>query len=190
MGSLLKKLVGTPAGHEEEKAKSEVVKTPEFDITQYAKKLALGIPVFVGGTAAALEVFTDLGQSEGIAIAAIGLAAVALFAVSLVMAVDVAARAYLAGSGSASKAGGTDGSTDPPARSQIVPAPPGTKVWLEGSEQPNPVLAIATDDEQAVSYLVAVGPTVERPGGKRAIDGAPKWYPAEKVRAVKPAKWP
>lgn len=193
MFSLLERLVGTPKDHKEEKAKVEVVKTPEFDITQYAKKLALGIPIIVGGTIAALEEFTEVEQTEGIVIGVIGLVAVALLGVSLVMAVDLAARAYLAGAGSASKVeekGEDEGGGDSPSRSEVIPAPPGTTVWLEESDEPRPALAIAVGDEEAVSYLVATGSTVERPGGMRAIDGAPRWYPAEKIRATQPAKWP
>ncbi len=192
MLSLLERLVGTPKDHKEEKEKAKVVTTPEFDVTQYAKKLALGIPVVVAGTVAALEEFTNVEQTEGIVIGVIGLAAAALIGASLVMAVDVAARAYLAGSGSASKKGevaGEVGDGETP-RVELIPAPRGTTVWVEGSDEPHPALAIATDGEEVVSYLVASGPTVERARGTKAIDGAPKWYPAKKIRATKPAKWP
>lgn len=186
--SLLGRLVGTPTEHTDEKKEGAVVKAPEFDITQYAKKLALGIPVFVGGTVAALDEFTELQQTEALAIGAIGLTAIALLAVSLVMAVDLAARAYLAGEGSAAKK--EEKGKGEETRSETIPAPAGTTAWVEGSEKPHPVLVIANDGEEATSYLVATGDEVERGTGTKAIDGAPKWYPAEKIRAIKPAKWP
>jgi len=187
---LIGRLFGTPTEHKDEKKEAEVVKAPEFDITQYAKKLALGIPVFVGGTVAALDEFTEIEQTEALAIAAIGLTAIALLAVSLVMAVDLAARAYLAGQGSAAKKEEEKEEKGGEKRSDLIPAPAGTKAWVEGSEGPHPVLVIATDGEEATSYLVASGEQVERGAGTKAIDGAPKWYPAEKIRAISPANWP
>jgi hypothetical protein len=183
-------LLGTPKEHEKEKVEHEVVTMPEFDITQYAKKLALAVPVIVGAAAAILEEL-EVKQSEPIVIAEIGLVAVALFGVSLVMAIDLAARAYIAASGAADKKSGEQPKA--PADSEVVSVPAGSMVWLEGNEDPHPLLAIAHDGEKTSSYLVASGSTVQRNHGSedlKAIDGAPTWHEADAVRAVKPAEWP
>ncbi len=195
---LIGDLFGVPKEHEKEKAEHEVVKTPEFDITQYAKKLALGIPILVGAIVAALDKFTKVQQTEGIVIAVIGLVAVALLGASLVMAADLAARAYLTGPGAAEKdEDGEEGKKEPPAAdpppSEVVAAQPGTVVWLEDDEQPYPLLAIAGDGDKASSYLVAAGTKVSRSRGDKdveAIDGSPQWHEAAAIRAMKPAKWP
>jgi hypothetical protein len=189
---LIGDLFGVPKEHEKEKAEHEVVKTPEFDITQYAKKLALVIPILVGAIVAALDKFTKVQQTEGIVISVIGLVAVAMLGASLVMAVDLASRAYLTGTGAAEKDEDKKKSGDPPP-SEIVAAQPGTVVWLEDDDQPHPLLAIATDDDKASSYLVAAGTKVSRSRGDErvdAVDGSPQWHKADAVRAIKPATWP
>ena len=194
---LIGNLFGVPKKHEEEKKDLEVVKAPEFDLTQYAKKLALGIPIFVAAVVAALEEFTDVEQTEAIVIGVLGLVAVALFGVCLVMAADLAARAFITASGAGEKAekaeDGEKGKGDPAAGSEIVTASPGTLVWLENTDEPRPLLAIASDGGEVSSYLVAAGSKVTRTqAGKNieAIGGAPKWHPAAAIQAVKPAKWP
>jgi hypothetical protein len=193
---LIGKLLGTPKEHEEEKDKHEVVKTPEFDITQYAKKLAVVITTLAVAGTAALKGF-DVGQTEGMVIAIFGVIAAAMLGVSVVMAVDLAARAYLAGAGAAEKeAKGDDGGSgdgDPPSGSGLVAVPPGTVVWLEDDDEPHPLLAISgPTGEKAGPYLVAAGSRVSRPQGDKSVDaiaGAPKWHSADKIRAVKPPKW-
>jgi hypothetical protein len=194
---LIGNLFGTPKEHEKEKVEHEVVKTPEFDITQYAKKLALGIPLLVGAIVAALDQFTNVEQTEGIVIGVIGLVAAALLGASLVMAVDLAARAYLTGAGAAEKAekdsAGKSGDGDPPPGSELVAASPGTIVWLQDDDEPHPLLAIATADGKAGSYLVAAGSKVSRAHDSKDVDaigGTPKWLSADAITAVKPAKWP
>lgn len=185
-------LLGTPKEHEKEKVENEVVKVPEFDITQYAKKLAVAIPVIAVAGAAIVDQFDGIEQTESIVIAVIGLVAISLLGLCLVMAVDLAARAYLTASGAGSKAEGKE-KTEKAAAADVVALPTGSMVWLEGHEGPYPLLAIARDGEEASSYLVASGSTVERNHGSKvlkAIDGAPKWHAADAVRAVKPAKWP
>jgi hypothetical protein len=192
---LIGNLLGTPKEHEKEKTENQVVKTPEFDITQYAKKLGVTVTVLAGAAVAALKGF-DVNQTEGMVIAIFGAIAAALLGVSLVMAVDLASRAYLTGPGAAEKKKKKDKKAsadgDPPPDGELIAAPPGTAVWLEDDE-PHPVLAIAKDGEKGSSYLVAAGSTVKRPPGNdgvKAIDGAPKWHSADEVRAVKPPKWP
>ncbi|MDX6590113.1 MAG: hypothetical protein QOI84_1387 [Solirubrobacterales bacterium] len=184
---LIGNLLGTPKEHEREKAENEVVKVPEFDITQYAKKLGVTIGVIAAAAAAALEIFHVTEITPGIVIGAFGLIAAAVLAVSFVMAIDIAARAYLTGEGSAEKA------KESPSDSDLVSAPPGTMVWLEDDDDPHPVLAIAHDGGKVSSYLVAAGSTVDRGhDGERmkAIDGTPKWQSADTIRALKPPKWP
>jgi hypothetical protein len=199
------KLVGTPKEYEKEKGDHEVVETPEFDITQYAKKLAVVITTLAVAGVAALKGF-DVAQTEGMVIAIFGVIAAAMLGVSAVMAVDLAARAYLAGAGAAQKKekekkdggaepGGGDGAPapDPKPGVGLVAAAPGTVVWLEGDEEPHPLVAISgLGDGKDVSYLVADGSKVSLGEGDErvsAIHGAPKWHPADAVRAVKPAKW-
>lgn len=197
---LIEKLVGTPKGHEEEKAKNEVVTTPEFDITQYAKKLGIAVTSLAVVGAAALKGF-DVKQTEGMVIAVFGVIAAALLGTSLVMGVDLASRAYLTATGadkgkkgeSEDKDKDGSGGGDPPPGSELVAAPPGTSVWIEEDDEPHPVLAIATADGKASSYLVAAGSKVSRSHGGKDVDaigGAPKWLSADAIKAVKPAKWP
>ncbi len=198
---LFSKLVGTPQEHQQEKDQHEVVTTPEFDITQYAKKLGVVVTALAAAAVAALKGF-DVKQTEGIVIAIFGVIGAALLGTCLVMATDLASRAYLAGPAAAKKGvkkkGGNgddaeNGNGDPPPDTAVVAAPAGTMVWLEGEDGPSPVLALAGDGEKTSSYLVAAGSTVKRPSGGegvKAIDGAPKWRAADDVRAVKTTKWP
>lgn len=186
---LISNLLGTPKEHDREKEDHEVVKTPEFDITQYAKKLGVTIGIIVTGVVAALKAAgVEEVTQPAVLVGVLGVVAAALVGASVVMAVDVASRAYLTGEGSAKGADSSD-SSDP----ELFPAPPGTMVWLEGHDEPHPVLAIRGDGATASSYLVAAGSKVELTvGGKSvtAIDGSPKWQTSDTVRAVKPAKWP
>lgn len=185
---LISNLVGTPKEHENEKKDHEVVKAPEFDITQYAKKLGITVGIIVAAVVAALkaanvEEMTDPAVLVGV----LAVVAAALLSVSFVMAVDLASRAYLTGEGSAAS---SDGSS--PSDTELIPAPPGTMVWLEGDAEPHPVLAITGEGEK-MSYLVAGGAKAERTVGTKTVDvveGSPKWQAADTIRAVKPAKWP
>lgn len=193
---LIGNLFGTPKEHEKEKVEHEVVKTPEFDITQYAKKLAVVTTTLAVAGAAALKGF-DVSQTEGMVIAIFGVIAAAMLGVSVVMAVDLASRAYLAGAGAAEKAAkdgtGESGEGDPPPGSELATASPGTIVWLEDDDEPHPLLAIATADGKASFYLVAAGSKVSRSRGSEDVDaigGTPKWLSADAIKAVKPAKWP
>jgi hypothetical protein len=193
---LIGDLFGTPKEHEKEKAKNEVVKVPEFDITQYAKKLGVVITSLAVVGAAALKGF-DVKQTEGMVIAVFGVIAAALLGTSLVMAIDLGSRAYLTASGAAEKAKeddeGKDGSGDPPLGSELVTASPGTVVWIEDSDEPHPLLAIATADGKAGSYLVATGSKVSRSQAGKDVDaigGSPKWIAADAIKAMRPAKWP
>lgn len=145
----------------------------------------------MAAVATALEKFTDVKQTEAIVIGVLGLVAVALFGVCLVMAADLAARAFITASGAGEKA--EKDKDDPAAGAEIVTASPGTMVWLENTDEPRPLLAIASDGGEVSSYLVAAGSKVTRTqAGKsvEAIGGAPKWHPADAIQAVKPAKWP
>jgi hypothetical protein len=180
--------------HQEEEAKREVVKAPEFDLTHFAKRAALAIPVFAAACGTVLKELDIVDPSDAIVIAIFGVVAAALLGASLVMAADLAARAFVTGVGEAKKEQDGAAETDPPADSEVVAAPPGTTAWLENDDEPHPLLAIKTAGEEASSYLLAVGSTVTRPQGGQerveAIDGTPKWHPAEAIRAIRPAKWP
>ncbi len=199
--NLIKKIFGTPPDHATEKKNHKVVEAPEFNITQYAKKLGVSVGVILGAVIAALKAAgVEQVTEPAVLVGALGVVAAAAVGTSLVMAVDVAARAYLTGEGAskAEKGGGpaeetpSGGDGDPP-EGEVIPAPAGTVVWIEGEEDPRPVLALAGDGAKASSYLVAAGSTVERRVGNRtvaAIDGAPKWHGADTIRAIRPAKWP
>jgi hypothetical protein len=159
------------------------VQAPEFDITQYAKKLAVVVGVIAPAILAALKLFKVDQITPGIVIGALALTAVALLSVSLVMAVDVATRGYLtrgtAPTSDDEALAGTGGQF-------LVAAPPGALAWLEGQEDPRPVLAIAGDGKSQSSYLVAAGSELRRPVGATEVsahDGAPQWQGADKVNA-------
>ena len=196
-------LFGTPKKHEDEKEKLEVVQAPEFDITQYAKKLAVVVGVIAPAAVGAMKLFNVKEVTPGIVIGAFGLTAAALLGVSLVMAVDLASRSYLAGVGQQRKARereegknkddpdkGGSGDDGPPGGSKLIEAPRGMVVWLADDPDPHPVLALAGDGAKASSYLIASGSTATRAHGMKAIDGAPKWHPASEITAVSAAKWP
>lgn len=181
-------LFGTPPDHKEEKKENKIVEAPEFDVTQYAKKLALVLGVLAPAIAGTLKALKVEHVSSGMVIGAFGVTAAALLGVSLVMAVDVAARAYLT-IGQA----GTATKKDAGPNGEIVAAAEGTMVWLKGDDEPHPLLAISGDGTESSSYLVAAGPTIKRSGGGEkmaAVDGPPEWHPASEVRAIKPHKWP
>jgi hypothetical protein len=171
-------LVGTPPNHEREKVEHEVVKAPEFDITQYAKKLGLAVAAFSPAIVAALKSFGVHDISTPIVIASLGLTAVALLSASLVMAVDLAARAYLTRRGPVAEE--SPASTGSKRMGAITPAPKGLLVWLEGEEEPRPVLGLREEGDGSNSYLVAEGAVVARSqGGKQieAIDGLDQMAP-------------
>jgi hypothetical protein len=165
----------------------EVVKAREFDLTVFAKRVAVIIPVVAAAGTGLAEAF-ELEITETVGIALIAFVATVVLGASLVMAADLIARALATGLVTEAEAEDKAKTATSPGK-QVVSAPPGTTVWVEGNDKPRPALAIATDGEKTVSYLVAAGSTVER-GGTQAIDGAPKWHPAEDVRATRPASWP
>lgn len=192
---LLKKLFGTPTEHTEEKDKHEVVKTPEFDITQYAKKLGVSAGVLLAAVIAALKAAgVEEVTAPAVLVGALAVVAAGALGTSFVMAIDLAARAYLTGEGTAEKKDEAEKeSSGDPTDGNLIPAPPGTIVWLQGEDDPLPVLAMAGDGKKVSSYLVPAGSAVERTVGKKlvqAIDGVPKWHPAEDIRAIRPPKWP
>jgi hypothetical protein len=191
----LNRLVGTPQESAEEKKAGEVVKTPEFDITQYAKKLAVSIGVLLAAAIAALQKaevkeFTD----PAVLVGALGLVAAGLLGMCLVMAVDIASRAYLSGEGSAQKKAEEkeEEEKEKAPASQVIPMPPGALVWMKDDDRPLPLLAVAGSGTGSSSYLVASGEVAKagRDGEEQdAIKGAPKWEAEEKVAATKTAKW-
>lgn len=197
----LKKLFGTPQNHPKEKEDNEVVEVPEFDITQYAKKLGVSVGVLLAAVVAALKAAgVEEVTQPAVLVGALGVVAAGAIGTSFVMAIDLAARAYLTGEGAARKkkkqadddaVSGNGGNGGP--GGDLIPAPPGTTVWLQGEADPRPVLAMAGDGKKISSYLVATGATVERSAGDKtikAIDGTPEWHRAEEIRAIRPAKWP
>lgn len=189
MISLIKKIFGTPPKHKEEKEEHEVVETPEFDLTQYAKKLGLAIGVLVPAIAGGLKAFKDVPTA--VIVGALGVTAAALLGIAFVSAVDIAARAFLNGEGSAQKKdpqnGDDDGKSKP---AEPIPAPQGMQIWLKEGGGPYPVIAIDSGGEK---YLVATGSVHDREvDGKevKAVDGTIKWCGGDEVQAIRSDKWP
>ncbi len=117
MGLLDNALFGSPKPTGE--AGDEVIKAREFDITQYGKKMAVLIGVLVPAIVGALKLFHVQEVSEAMVIAALGVTAVAILSASLVMAVDMIARALVtsaskpAATSAASATADDDGRPDP-----------------------------------------------------------------------------
>jgi hypothetical protein len=189
MLTLIKKLFGVPPQHKKEKEDHEVVTAPEFDITQYAKKLGIAIGVLVPVIAAALKAWK--GAPTAAVVGALGVTAAALLSIALVSAVDIAARAFLSGEGSAQNKDESDDEDAAP--TEVIAAPAGMQVWLKEGDRPHPVSALSSDGKKVTAYLVATGSTQERTvDGKpvKAIDGTVKWCDAGEVQAVRADGWP
>jgi hypothetical protein len=197
MVTLDSRVFGTPKDLKKEQQENEVVKAPEFDITQYAKKLGVVVGVISPAVVAALKSFGVNDITTPVVVAALGVTAVALFSASVVMAVDLAARAYLTRGEPKEK-----GKTEPGSESghsasgqgtTMVAAPAGSLVWLKESDESRPLLAISREADGGCSYLVAGGATVQRGEADRAqqaIDGSAEWHPDKEIHGIKPAKWP
>jgi len=186
----LKRALGIPTQNSKEQEKTEVVKAPEFDLTQFAKGLVPLTAAVLAGVVAALkaagiEELTDPAVLVGV----LAVVAASVLGASFVSAVDIAARAFLSGEGSAGK---DTSDKEKSGSSKVVPMPPGTLAWLQDDDRPLPLLAISNEGTDLDSYLVASGETVEAgraSEAQKAIKGAPKWESAEKIAAVKPPKW-
>jgi hypothetical protein len=184
MGLLDWKIFGVPENHEADKTSDKAtVDAPEFDVTQYAKKLAVIVGVvFPAAIAVAKAANVDITPS--IVVAGFVVTATSLLAVSIVMAVVVGARAYV--TAHASKPA-YDASAQASSTSETTPAPPGMKVWLIVHDDPFVVLAIGRAGD-SISYLVAGGARSQRPvtgqaAGIQAYD-APTWTSKDEVTAV------
>lgn len=197
MAAALKKLLGIPTQSPEEQKKTEVVKAPEFDLTKFAKSLVPLIALVLGGVVATLKANGVEEVTEpAVLLGVLAVVTATVLGMSFLSAVDIAARAYLSGEGSAHKAAaGEDeesGEKKEDAASQVVPMPPGALVWLKDDDRPLPLLAVAGSGTGSASYLVASGEFFElgKDAKKQdAIKGAPKWEAEEKVAATKPSKW-
>jgi hypothetical protein len=200
-------LFGTPPTHTTEKneegGKNLAVKAPEFDITQYVKKLSVSLGLLAAASAAALKVLGKTTPS-GLVAACLGVTAVGILGVCLISAVDIAARAYVTRGqqpNSADPPTGTDGKDNVPVGTPATPPPaiavPSGRVlaWVEGYEQPRLVLAITGDGAES-KYLLSGDTKGSRPDGTTTVaslEGRPAWHDAKEVtavRAVKLADWP
>lgn len=194
----LKKLLGIPSQSPEQQKKAEVVKTPEFDLTKFAKGLVPIIALVLGGVVAALKANGVEEVTEpAVLLGVLGVVTASVLGMSFLSAVDIAARAYLSGEGSA-KADQEGEETEKAegkkeaAALQVVPMPPGALVWLKDDDRPLPLLAVAGSGTGSASYLVASGEVFKtgKDGDEQdAIKGTPKWEDEEKVAATKPSKW-
>lgn len=90
---LLDGLLGTPKPRGD--AGEELVKAREFDITQYGKRLTVLIALLVPAIIGAMKALGVKEISEAMVIASLGVTAVAIFCATLVIAVDMIARALI-----------------------------------------------------------------------------------------------
>jgi hypothetical protein len=185
----ISKLFGTPKNHKQEKEEHKVVETPEFDITQYAKKLGVVIGVLTPAIAGGLKAFKDVPPA--VIVGSLGVTAAALLGIAFVSAADIAARAFLSGEGSAQKQ--DDDADEEPGSPEVIPAPAGMQVWLKEGDGPHPVSAMSSDGKKVTSYLVATGASQERVvdgTAVKAVDGTVKWCDAADVQAIRADGWP
>jgi hypothetical protein len=180
---ILERLVGTPEDHAEEKEENAVVSSPEFDVTQYAKKLAVVVGVIVPASIAVAKA-AEVDIDTEIVVGSFVITAAALLAVSLVMAVDIGARAYAVVQ--ARPAATPEQSGGAPIGGALQ-APPGLKVWLADREGPHSVLAVARGADET-SYLVVGGSSSKKriPGHRAQVDAydeGPVWVSDDAVTA-------
>lgn len=152
-------------------------------------------PAAVVVLGALLTGLKHLGVKEAtetpVLVAVLGVVAAAVLGMSLVMAVDIASRAFLSGEGSAQKKDEGDGEES--GSTGVISAPAGMQVWLKEGDGPHPVSAMSSDGKKVTSYLVATGSTQQRSvDGKQvdAIDGTVKWCDAGEVQAIRADGWP
>lgn len=193
MVAAVKKLLGIPSQTPEEQKKAEVVQTPEFDLTKFGKGLVPVIALVLGGVVAALKANgVDEVTEPVVLLGVLAVVTATVLGMSFLSAIDIAARAFLSGEGSAQTAAGEEKEKEKAAATQVIPMPPGALVWLQGDDRPLPLLAVSGAGAGSNSYLVASGEVIEAgPDDEEqdAIKGAPKWEPEEKVVATKPSKW-
>jgi len=191
----IKVLLGIPSQSTEEQKEEEVVKTPEFDLTKFAKGLVPIIALVLAGVVAALKANGVEEVTEpAVLLGVLAVVTAAVLGMCFLAAVDIAARAFLSGEGSAHKKADEEEAKEDEeaAPSQVIPMPPGALVWLKDDNRPLPLLAVAGSGTGSSSYLVASGEVAKagRDGEEQdAIKGAPKWEAEEKVAATKPSKW-
>jgi hypothetical protein len=176
---IIKRLVGTPKEQVDKNDKEKApVQAPEFDITQYAKKLGVVVgvlfPVVLGALKAA-----KVGITPGIVEASLGVTAAGLLGVALASAADILGRVYAHRSvcWAPSKPDGTT--------SQLGPSGLLGTVWLTANDGPHPVLAIERDGHQTL-YLILRGSTSSKKVAGKEIDvydSGPTWISQDQVIA-------
>jgi hypothetical protein len=176
MGTL-GRVVGTPQAAPGDTG-TEVVEAKEFDITQYAKKLTLATGAFATAVVAALDAFEVHDVTEPMVIAGLAVIAVCLFSASIVMAVDMIARAIVT---NGDKSEADDDASD---NHEIGSVQSGLEVRLEGSTETRPVLAMRSQDGSADAFLVPAG-TRSSGSGPPTFEGPVRWVPAGEVRAYR-----
>jgi hypothetical protein len=181
------KAFGIPSQSSAEQKEHEVVEAPEFDLTKFAKFLAVAVGILAPALSGGLNAL-GVTVTAPMVVAALGVVAASFLGMSFIAAVDIAARAFLSGEGSAQTKKDPAEDVSP---EEVAAAPPGMQVWLE-SGGPYPVLAVRGLGESA-KYLVATGSTQERTVGEtqvKALDGSLEWCDADKVRAMRSDAWP
>jgi hypothetical protein len=194
---LLKSMVGQPAEHEQDKKDpgKALIQAPEFDITQYAKKLGVVVGVLVPAVLGALKA-ANVDVSTPIMIATLGVTAAALLGVSFVVAADILGRVYADRSakwslGSDAASGATAGRPGAAAggHAGAAGAPGGPEalmtVWVSGGTEACPVIAIERGESET-SYLILQGSTSRKQLGGREVevyDGRPTWIEESEIAA-------
>jgi hypothetical protein len=173
---LLKSVVGQPANHEADKKdpKKATVQAPEFDITQYAKKLGVVVGVLFPAILGVLKA-ANVDISTPVMLAALGVTAAALIGVSLASAADILGRVYADRSSKWAAAAGTG-----PSSNSLM------TVWLSGEEEGRPVITIDRG-ESGTSYLVLRGSTSKKTVGGEEVevyDEKPSWVDESKIIAM------
>jgi hypothetical protein len=174
---LLKSIVGQPVNHEADKKdpKKATVQAPEFDITQYAKKLGVVVGVLFPAVLGVLKA-AKVEVSTSITIATLGVTAAALIGVSLAAAADILGRVYADRS---SRWGSAAAGAGPSSNSLMT-------VWLREEEEGCPVLKVDRG-ESGTSYLVLRGSTSKKTVGDEEIevyDEKPAWVDESKITAA------
>jgi hypothetical protein len=185
-----RKALGIPSQSSEEQKQQEVVKAPEFDLTKFAKFLAVAVGILAPALAGGLNAF-GITVTPPMVVAALGVVAASFLGMSFIAAVDIAARAFLSGEGSAQKKDEAD--DEESGSAEVIAAPAGMQVWLGDGGGPHPVSAMSSDGKKVTSYLVVTGSSQERSvDGKqvKAIDGTVKWCDAGEVQAIRADGWP
>jgi hypothetical protein len=166
-------LVGNPSKRDEDKQDptKAPITAPEFDITQYAKRLAVVIGVLFPAILGVLRA-AHIKIDEGVIIAALGVTAASLLGACFVMASDILGRAYADRSQRWTPAPPLREYAESKGRAALM------TVWLHDQPEPCPVIAIIPAPGNQARYLILHGTTSTKTQNGRQItvyDDPPRW---------------